>query len=114
MASGSDQFQDSVTSLPPPRGRPRTIPERGDVSHSLAAKLMDLSPADLERLLPDLLARGFPQPDPTTGRFCVEAIDRWRRLRHPTQFPELTGSPSAVNADAVFAARLAKMRRPDG
>jgi len=94
--------------------RPRTLPERGDVSASVVARLLDLAPPDFDRLLPELQSRGFPEPDQTTGRFCIEAVDRWRRLRHPTLFPELTAAPSAINAEAVFAARLANMRKGHG
>jgi hypothetical protein len=61
-------------------------------------------------LLPELNRRGFPSPDPTTGRYCVEAVDRWRRRRHPQLFPELTVAVGAVDARAVVEDRLATMR----
>jgi hypothetical protein len=91
--------------------RPPRIPDRGDIAASAVATLMGLSTAEFESLLPELNRRGFPLPDATTGRYCVEAVDRWRRARHPTLFPELTTSTSAVDAGTVFEERL---RRVDG
>jgi hypothetical protein len=37
--------------------------------------------------LPGLLARGFPPADETTGNYDLDAIDVWRRSRHPQLFP---------------------------
>jgi hypothetical protein len=96
------------------RGRRARIPERGDVHASTIARLLDLTLADFEHLLPQLRSRGFPQADPTTGRYCIEAVDRWRKLRYPAQFPELTAAPTAINAAAVFQTRLAKIGGPSG
>jgi hypothetical protein len=59
----------------------------------------------------ELEGRGFPRPDETTGRYCVEAVDRWRLRRHLLLFPELTQVPSAVDAGAVVEQRIAAMRR---
>jgi hypothetical protein len=55
--------------------------------------------------------RGFPEPDQTTGRYCIEAVDRWRLRRHPRLFPELTAAAGAVDARAVVEDRLAAMRK---
>ena len=82
--------------------RPRRIPERGDVSAGLVAELLGLSLADFEARRPLLQERGFPQPDPTTGVHCIEAVDRWRLRRHLHLFPELTTAPAAAHAGAVF------------
>jgi hypothetical protein len=90
------------------------MPESGDVAPSIAARRLGLSLEEFGRLRLDLEARGFPQADPTTGRYCIEALDRWRKLRTPKLFPELTFAPSAVHADAVFEDRLRRMGGDDG
>jgi hypothetical protein len=89
--------------------RPRSIPLRGDVGSSAIAELLGLSTADFEARGEALRKRGFPEPDPTTGRYCIEAVDRWRLRRHPRLFPELTASPTAAHADTVFAERLGRL-----
>lgn len=63
------------------------LPPGGDVPRDVAARRIALSPAEFDKALPALLARGFPPPDPTTGNFDLDAIDRWRRSRHPHLFP---------------------------
>lgn len=55
--------------------------------------------------LGEYLKRGFPAPDPMTGRFDPEAVERWRRARSPHLFPELTTAPTARNAQALAAER---------
>ena len=47
-----------------------------------------------------------PHPDPTTGLYCIEAVERWRLLRHPQLFPELTAAPTAAHAGTIFDERL--------
>jgi hypothetical protein len=91
--------------------RPRRIPARGDIAASLVAELLGLSLTDFEARQSALRERGFPEPDPTTGLYCIEALDRWRMGRHARLFPELTTAPTATHADAVFGERL---RRFDG
>jgi hypothetical protein len=91
--------------------RRRRIPERGDVAPPAIAELLGLSLTDFEARRPALSERNFPEPDPTTGLYCIEAVDRWRLRRHPRLFPELTTAPTAAHADAVFPER---MRRLDG
>jgi hypothetical protein len=59
--------------------------------------------------LPELLARGFPKADETTDLFDLDAIDEWRRRRHPQLF--LTGPEQARDARAVFTERLARLKR---
>jgi hypothetical protein len=86
--------------------RPRRIPPRGDVSASTVADLLGLSAADFETRLPALHERKFPHPDPTTGLYCIEAVERWRLLRHPQLFPELTAAPTAAHAGTIFDERL--------
>jgi hypothetical protein len=91
--------------------RNQRIPDRGDVAPSVVAERLGLSLKDFDRLRPELEARGFPERDPTTGMYCIEAVDRWRLRRFPRLFPELTSSPQAMDANAVFEQR---MRQIDG
>jgi hypothetical protein len=86
--------------------RPPRIPDRGDVAPSVIAQRLGLPLADFESRRQELHSRGFPAPDPTTGCYCIEAVDRWRLLRHKSLFPELLAAPAAVDASAVFDDRL--------
>ncbi len=83
----------------------------GDVPAERAAKRLGLSLAAFAEMLPALLQRGFPPADPTTGMFDLEAIDRWRHLRHARLFPELTASRAARDAGSVVAERVEAMAR---
>jgi hypothetical protein len=58
-----------------------------DIPPAVAARRLALTLEQFQEMLPDLLARGFPQADQTTGHFCLEAIDRWRFCRFPQLFP---------------------------
>jgi hypothetical protein len=89
--------------------RPARIPDRGDVLPSAIAQRLGMSLADFEACRVELERRGFPERDPTTGRYCIEAVDRWRLRRFPRLFPELTASPVAVHADTVFEDRLRRL-----
>ena len=91
--------------------RARRIPLRGDVTASAVAQLLGLSLSDFEARQPALRQRDFPEPDPTTGLYCIEAVDKWRLRRYPHLFPELTATSGAAHADAVFNNRI---RRLDG
>jgi hypothetical protein len=55
----------------------------GDVPTEKAARRLHLTAARFAELLPDLIARGFPPADPDTGMYDLEAIDLWRKNRHP-------------------------------
>jgi len=90
--------------------RPRRVPEKGDVSVALIALRLGLSAVEFELNLPELERRGFPAPDPTTRLYAIEAVDRWRLRRYPRLFPELTASPTATHADAVFNERMQHLR----
>ena len=89
--------------------RPVRIPDRGDVSPGVVAQRLGMSIVDFEVYRTDLERRGFPEKDPTTGRYCIEAVDRWRLRRFPRLFPELTASPVAVHAGTVFEDRLRRL-----
>ena len=87
-------------------GRVRRIPARGDVPEWAVAQVLGLTVADFQARTAKLRDRGFPEPDPTTGLYCIEAVDRWRLRRHAALFPELTTAPAAAHAEAVFGDRL--------
>jgi hypothetical protein len=91
--------------------RPARIPDRGDVLPAAVAQRLGMSLADFEMRRAELERRGFPEADPTTGHYCIEAVDRWRLRRFPRLFPELTASPAAVDARIVINDRLRAMER---
>ena len=76
---------------------------------TLAALRLGLTMPEFEARRGELEKRGFPEPDETTGRYCIEAVDRWRLRRHSRLFPELTAVPVAVDAGVVFAQRIARL-----
>jgi hypothetical protein len=82
----------------------------GDVPASAAAKRMGLAPEAFQAALPNLIARGFPKPDPDTGNFDLDAIDVWRRLRHSHLFGDRAGEFSARDASEVVGDRIAALR----
>jgi hypothetical protein len=86
--------------------------EPRDVPLEAAARRLGKTRAELEVALPDLLARGFPQADPTTGNFDLAAIDRWCDARHPHLFHN--GAMQARDARDVVRHRLAKLRAGHG
>jgi hypothetical protein len=86
--------------------------EPRDVPLQVAARRLGKTRAELEAVLPDLLARGFPQADPTTGNFDLAAIDRWCDARHPHLFGG--GAMQARDARDVVQKRLAKLRAGHG
>jgi hypothetical protein len=81
-----------------------------DVPPEKAARRLHLTPAEFRTKLPSLLARGFPQPDPTTGMYDLAAIDQWITGRHTPGPRPLTAEPMLRNAQEVFGDR----RGPNG
>jgi hypothetical protein len=71
----------------------------GDVPPEKAARRLHLTFERFNEVLPRLLARGFPPPDPDTGCFALEAIDQWRKLRTPSLFG-LTAGACVAQAEA--------------
>src|SRR5436305_8505334 len=71
----------------PVRGEPMSmrfrLPPGGDCPPIAAARRLWLTLEAFHDILPALQERGFPQADPTTGNFDLEAIDAWRRSRNP-------------------------------
>ena len=64
------------------------LPPGGDVPPVTAARRMGLPLDAFRDALPELVTRGFPPADETTGNFDLDAIDTWRRTRYPHLFPD--------------------------
>jgi len=87
------------------------LPPGGDCPPEAAARRIWLTLERFREKLPDLLERGFPRADPTTGNFDIDAIDAWRRRRFPHLFQEnLTPAVTARNANDVIRAKMAGKR----
>ena len=81
--------------------------EPRDVPPEAAARRIGLALTQFDRMLPDLIDRGFPRADATTGNYDLDAIDEWRRRRHPNLFGQsLATSPAAEHAGNVVRDRL--------
>jgi hypothetical protein len=52
------------------------------VTAKKAGRRLHLGLEDFRAKLPELLKRGFPPADPTTGMFYLPAIDRWLEAQH--------------------------------
>jgi Meiotically Up-regulated Gene 113 (MUG113) protein len=50
----------------------------GDVPPAVAARRMGMTLEAFTVALPELLGRGFPPADPTTGNYAIEAIEAWQ------------------------------------
>lgn len=89
------------------------LPPGGDCPPEAAARRIWLSLEKFREQLPELHERGFPRADPTTGNYDIEAIDAWRKARHPHLFQsgQLTPPSRARNAGDVVFARLAGGKR---
>lgn len=74
--------------------------EPGDIPPEKVARRLHLTLAQFEQSKARLFARRFPQPDPDTGMYDLEAVDRWRHLRHREFFPELTAAAVETQPDA--------------
>ncbi len=92
-----------------PRARQLPSDVLGDGTLADAGRLLNLSEADMRTKLAPLIARGFPQPDPTTGMIDLDAVVQWRRLRHPTLFGLIGHQPGAQDARTVVAGRIGRM-----
>lgn len=57
----------------------------------------------------DDYARAGLRPDPITGRYDPDGFDRWRRLRNPHLFQDLTPIRGARDAASVVNERLARI-----
>jgi hypothetical protein len=82
--------------------------EPRDCSAAIAGRRIGLTEAQFQDARPQLEARGFPSPDPTTGLWDLDAIDEWRRRRHLELF--LTHAEQPRDARAVTKGRLEALR----
>ena len=60
--------------------------------------------------LSEFFARGMPAPDKITGRIDPGAFERWRRLRAPHLFPELSAPVTALDPRPHWAVLEASNR----
>ena len=82
--------------MTPPRPHPiRFSVEPRDVPLEKAARRLHLTAEQFRAALSELLQRGFPGADPTTGMFDLQAIDKWCERRNPALFG-LTPLPERV------------------
>ena len=79
-----------------------------DVPPAVAARRLGLTETAFRERLPELQKRGFPKADETTGHYDLDAIDEWRRRRHPELF--LTRQEQARDATNLVKARLGDLR----
>ena len=56
--------------------RPSRIPDRGDVAPCVVASRLGLTLPEFQARRSELERRGFPEPDETTGRYCIEVASR--------------------------------------
>jgi hypothetical protein len=80
-----------------------------DVPSAAIARLLGISEDRFNDCLPDLLPRGLPGPDSTTGNYDMKAVQAWQDRRSG-----LFASPAvtaARDAAAVLEERIAAMRR---
>jgi hypothetical protein len=73
---------------------------------------MGLTLAQFDAQYDHLIARGFPTPDPDTGNFDLQAIDRWCDARHPHLF--CGAIMQARDASTVVTDRIAKIKAAGG
>lgn len=82
-----------------------------DLTIATVARLLGFPSArEFAPHLNDYLARGLPAPDPITGRVDPVGFERWRRLRAPHLFPELTPPSAALDPRKVWAERRGAWR----
>jgi hypothetical protein len=83
--------------------------EARDVPLEAAARRLGKNASEFKEILPNLITRGFPKPDPDTGYFDLIAIDKWCDSRHPHLFG---GNVSTCARDARVVAndRIQAMR----
>jgi len=79
-----------------------------DIPPAVAARRLGVTLEEFQEKLPDLLRRGFPAPDETTGNFCLEAVDRWRLRRFPSLFPAASVEGPKTDRETARA-RIEKM-----
>ena len=93
--------------MPPRSANIRFRVDPRDVPAEKAARRLHLTAAEFTAKLSDLMARGFPPPDPTTGMFDLAAIDQWMTARHHNP-AALTAESKLRNAQEVLGERRAR------
>jgi hypothetical protein len=110
-----ERYRLPIEKMHPPARRRQTSPrvrvQPGDIPASAAARRMGLNDDAFRTALPNLIARGFPKPDPDTGNFDLDAIDAWRRSRHSHLFAAGRAEMGAMDASTVVKDRLAAASR---
>ena len=96
---GRPQGPQAMTHAPSP-AQIRYRVEPRDIPAIKAARRMHLSLEAFRAKLPELLSRGFPSADPTTGMYFLPAIDKWMEAR-----TSLTAA-TAERDDSVINERL--------
>lgn len=87
--------------------------EPRDIPAEHAARRLGMTVAKFGEVRDNLIARGFPKPDPDTGNFDSVAIDRWCDTRHPHLFASrepMTARDSRMVAPDRIEAMKAKAR----
>ena len=92
-----------LTQLRAPSIRCRVDPR--DIPPSQAARLLGMTVAEFDATLPRLQLRGFPAPDPDTGRCDRKAVEAWMDGRSA-----LTGGSEVRDPSAMVRNRIARMR----
>ena len=88
----------------------KLVPGTGDVPPTVAARQLGLTPEAFHAKVPELLGRGFPAPDPTTGNFHLKAVMAWQDSRNPHLLPSAGLTQVAISARDVITERLARLR----
>jgi hypothetical protein len=78
--------------------------EPRDIPAEKAARRLHLSLDEFRTKLPELVRRGFPPADPTTGMFYLPAIDEWMARR----FDQSACDNSTNNRD-IITTRIARL-----
>ena len=84
--------------------------EPRDIPPSIAARRLGLTLTHFNAVLPNLISRGFPTPDPDTGQFDLFAIDKWCDARHSHLFGD-DALMQARDASTVAKQRIERMRK---
>jgi hypothetical protein len=74
-----------------------------DAPPDVAARKLGLTLDQFSARLPELLARGFPPIDKTTGKYDLKAIEAWQDSRYPQLLGknevQITSAPSIDPTD---------------
>jgi hypothetical protein len=78
--------------------------EPHDIPAAKAARRLHLSLDEFRTKLPELVGRGFPPADPTTGMFYLPAIDQWMAGRF-----EQSPCDNSKNDQDIISSRIARL-----